>query len=412
MRGRGGGRRGRVERRAALRGGERGDDRRAALRSGERGAGQCAPVRGGERGGDLRAAVRGGERGAGRRAAVRGEDRRIGERGHPPAGARRADPDAAEAARTLDQVATLVGAGLPPSRAWALVGGRPRCDAPASRDVAAVLRVAERTGAPSVPALYALARALRRSAASDRAVRVALAGPRASARVVLALPALGLALGTAWGAGAVEVLVRTPVGWGCCVVAAGLVWAGRAWSARLVRAATPDGRLPGVLLDAWAVAVSGGGSWSDAGRAVREAFAETESPTGQRGPGEPGVPGAPGGLGSPGGPGGPGGLSALGGLGSSGGPGVGPSSRDPSADARLREVLALAARAGVPAAALLRAAAEDVRDDAAAAGLAAAERLAVRLVLPLGVCVLPAFVLVGVVPVVVGVLSSTVGGLG
>jgi tight adherence protein B len=78
----------------------------------------------------------------------------------------------------------------------------------------------------------------------------------------------------------------------------------------------------------------------------------------------------------------------------------------------LREVLELAQRAGVPAAALLRAAAEDVRDDAAAAGLAAAERLSVRLVLPLGVCVLPAFVLVGVVPVVVGVLSSTVVDVG
>ncbi|WXF90273.1 hypothetical protein WDV91_12795 [Curtobacterium flaccumfaciens pv. flaccumfaciens] len=77
---------------------------------------------------------------------------------------------------------------------------------------------------------------------------------------------------------------------------------------------------------------------------------------------------------------------------------------------RLREVLDLARRAGVPAAGLLRRAAEDVRDEAAADGLVAAERLAVRLVLPLGVCVLPAFVLVGVVPVVVGVLSSTVGG--
>ncbi|MDO3696853.1 pilus assembly protein TadB, partial [Curtobacterium flaccumfaciens] len=77
---------------------------------------------------------------------------------------------------------------------------------------------------------------------------------------------------------------------------------------------------------------------------------------------------------------------------------------------RLREVLDLARRAGVPAAGLLRRAAEDVRDEAAADGLVAAERLAVRLVLPLGVCILPAFVFVGVVPVVVGVLSSTVGG--
>ncbi|WFR66665.1 hypothetical protein P9139_18265 [Curtobacterium flaccumfaciens] len=123
--------------------------------------------------------------------------------------------------------------------------------------------------------------------------------------------------------------------------------------------------MPGVLLDAWAVAVSGGGAWASGGAAVREAFDERH------------------------------GSSDV-------------TARSATEAARLREVLALSRRAGVPAAALLRAAAEDVRDDAAAAGLAAAERLAVRLVLPLGVCVLPAFVLVGVVPVVVGVLSSTV----
>ncbi|WP_144713915.1 type II secretion system F family protein [Curtobacterium pusillum] len=265
------------------------------------------------------------------------------------------------AARTLDRVATLVAAGVPPARAWALVGGLPQDDAPAWRDVVAVLRVAERTGAPSAGTLRALAAALRRTSASDRAVRVALAGPTASARVVLALPVLGLALGSTWGVGAVQVLVSSPVGWTCSVVAVVLVGTARAWSARLIRAASPDGRVPGVLLDAWAVAVSGGGSWADGGAAVRAAFDDLE--------------------------------------------------QAPAEHEQLRDVLTLAQRAGVPAAALLRAAAEDVRDDAAAAGLAAAERLAVRLVLPLGVCVLPAFVLVGVVPVVLGVLSSTVVGV-
>jgi tight adherence protein B len=270
--------------------------------------------------------------------------------------------DGAAAARTLDRVATLVAAGVPPARAWALVGGFPDDAGPAWRDVSAVLRVAERIGAPSASTIRALAGALRRSAASDRAVRVALAGPRASARVVLALPALGLALGSTWGSGAVQVLVASPIGWTCVVLSTGLVVLGRAWTARLVRAATPDGHLPGVLLDAWAVAVSGGGSWADGGAAVRAAFADCPN---RAADGE-----------------------------------------------HLRDVLALAQRAGVPAASLLRAAAEDVRDDAAAAGLAAAERLAVRLVLPLGVCVLPAFVLVGVVPVVFGVLSSTVVDIG
>jgi len=271
--------------------------------------------------------------------------------------------DAADDARALDRVATLVAGGVPPPRAWELAGGVPCSSAPAWNDVRAVLRIAEHTGAPVATTLRALARALRRSAASDRAVRVALAGPRASARVVLALPVFGLLLGSTWGAGAVQTLVGTPIGWTCCVAAAGLVLLGRTWTARLVRRATPDGHVPGILLDAWAVAVSGGGSWAAGGRAVQTAFAPT--------------------------------ATAV------------PSGSRRREEEQLREVLGLAQRAGVPAAALLRAAAEDVRDDAAAAGLEAAERLAVRLVLPLGVCVLPAFVLVGVVPVIVGVLSST-----
>ncbi|WP_058729124.1 type II secretion system F family protein [Curtobacterium oceanosedimentum] len=274
-------------------------------------------------------------------------------------------PDAAGAARVLDRVAVLVAAGVPPPRAWGLVGGVPRADDPAWHDVLVVLRVAERTGAPSAGALRALAAAMRRSAAADRAVRVVLAGPRTSARVVLALPLLGLGLGSVWGAGAFEVLLARPAGWACCATAALLVVVGRYWSRRMIAVATPDGHVPGILLDAWAVALGAGGSWRSAERAVQESLQELDHRA----------------------------------------------TADAAARHRLDEVLALSRRAGVPAAALLRAAAEDLRDDAAAAGLAAAERLAVRLVLPLGVCVLPAFVLVGVVPVVVGVLSSTVGGL-
>ncbi|RDI00152.1 tight adherence protein B [Curtobacterium sp. AG1037] len=290
--------------------------------------------------------------------------------------------DGAAIARRIDQVAVLVAAGVPPPRAWTLVGGLPDGDDPAWQDVRTVLAVAERTGAPVADALRALAAAMRRTAASDRAVRVALAGPRTSARVVLTLPVFGLALASAWGAGAVEVLVTGPVGWCCTVSAAILVLAGRRWSAGLVRRATPDGRVAGVLLDAWAVAVSGGGSWAAAATTVREVLAE-------QGGGVLAPAPAPAPASAP-----------------------APSPAEAATERRLREVLSLSRRAGVPAAGLLRAAAEDVRDDAAAAALAEAERLGVRLVLPLGVCVLPAFVLVAVVPVVVGVLSSTVGGPG
>lgn len=65
-----------------------------------------------------------------------------------------------------------------------------------------------------------------------------------------------------------------------------------------------------------------------------------------------------------------------------------------------RRALALAATAGVPPAVLLTDAAADLRRDALAGIEVATARLAVRLVLPLGLAFLPAFLLTTVVPVV------------
>jgi tight adherence protein B len=74
-------------------------------------------------------------------------------------------------------------------------------------------------------------------------------------------------------------------------------------------------------------------------------------------------------------------------------------------------VLRIAERAGAPAIELLAAEARQERRTARAMGRRRAELLAVRLLLPLGVCVLPAFVLLGVVPVILAMLSSTFSGL-
>jgi tight adherence protein B len=70
-------------------------------------------------------------------------------------------------------------------------------------------------------------------------------------------------------------------------------------------------------------------------------------------------------------------------------------------------VLAFARRAGVPVVALLRAEADAARHDARTAAAERAVRLETRLLLPLGLCVLPAFVLAGVVPIALAILSST-----
>ncbi|MGB3859956.1 MAG: pilus assembly protein, partial [Ornithinimicrobium sp.] len=66
----------------------------------------------------------------------------------------------------------------------------------------------------------------------------------------------------------------------------------------------------------------------------------------------------------------------------------------------------LAARGGVPPSELLSAAASDLRRDAVARVELQTAQLAVRLVLPLGLAFLPAFVLTTVVPVVIALATS------
>ena len=70
-------------------------------------------------------------------------------------------------------------------------------------------------------------------------------------------------------------------------------------------------------------------------------------------------------------------------------------------------VLELSRRAGVPAAELLRSEADERRRQARADISARAQALSVRLMIPLGVCVLPAFMALSVVPLLVTVLHGT-----
>lgn len=72
----------------------------------------------------------------------------------------------------------------------------------------------------------------------------------------------------------------------------------------------------------------------------------------------------------------------------------------------IARAVARSSRTGAPLAALLAAAAVDLRAEASAASMAEVRATSVRAVLPLGLCLLPAFALLGVVPVVGGLLPS------
>jgi Type II secretion system (T2SS), protein F len=82
----------------------------------------------------------------------------------------------------------------------------------------------------------------------------------------------------------------------------------------------------------------------------------------------------------------------------------------PEALTPLRRTLALAGTTGAPGAGLLRDAADDLRRRRDRQAQAEAARLGVRMVLPLGLCALPAFVAWAVVPVVLSLAGRLLGG--
>lgn len=227
--------------------------------------------------------------------------------------------------------------------------------------LAAAWQVATVSGAPLAACLRELAASFREIGQLHRDLQVALAGPAATARLVMALPVGGLLVGALMGFDALHMLFFTVPGWLCLLTGAALMVLAHFWNRRLVRAAGQADATPGLLLDLTATAMAGGGSVTRARSVVRAATERF-------------------------------GIA-----------GDGPA-QDP-----VDRVLRLSERAGVPAAELLRGEAQQLRRDARTAGQRRAESLGVTLMLPLGVCVLPAFMLVGVVPLVMSILSSTLG---
>lgn len=307
-----------------------------------------------------------------------------------------ADPGAAvdAIAAISERLAVLLAAGVPASSAWQHVSAG-REAAPADAQVlgaaagaaaqgesvagaiavargahpeasaawpvlAAAWSVAAEAGAPLAASLRNLAVVLRDEAQLRRDVGTALAGPAASARLVTALPVIALGFGATLGFDTVGVLLGNPIGVACLVVGALLLWAGARWNRRLARAASLSQADAGLELELLAIAMSSGASIERARALVRETV-RTHVPH--------------------------------------------------SGDGRaVDEVVGLAARAGAPVAELLRAESFRVRRAARSAGAARAAALGVRLMLPLGLCVLPAFVLLGVAPLMISVVTGTLGG--
>lgn len=103
--------------------------------------------------------------------------------------------------------------------------------------LAACFDVAEASGCPLAEVLTRFAAQLEAEDDAEAARQTALAGPRATVRLLTWLPFLGVGLGMLLGVDPVEVLLGTPFGAAALAAGLALTAAGRIWSARLVRAA-------------------------------------------------------------------------------------------------------------------------------------------------------------------------------
>ncbi|MEU9990105.1 type II secretion system F family protein [Streptomyces sp. NPDC048045] len=103
--------------------------------------------------------------------------------------------------------------------------------------LAACWRVAVDQGAGLAAGLDRLEGALRAERDQRADLRAQLAGARATALLLAALPALGLLLGSAMGADPLRVLLHSGAGLGCLVAGALFEGAGMWWAARIVRGA-------------------------------------------------------------------------------------------------------------------------------------------------------------------------------
>jgi tight adherence protein B len=107
--------------------------------------------------------------------------------------------------------------------------------------LAACFDIAEASGCPLADVLTRFAAQLEVEDDADAARQTALAGPKATVRLLTWLPLMGLGLGIALGVDPLAILLGTPPGLVALVAGIALTVAGRVWSARLVAAAAGAG---------------------------------------------------------------------------------------------------------------------------------------------------------------------------
>ncbi|MEJ5921504.1 pilus assembly protein [Bifidobacterium thermophilum] len=108
-------------------------------------------------------------------------------------------------------------------------------------EVCAAARLSGRLGCELGPCLDAVGVSFRRAVGRDRLVAQAAAMPKATVKLLLALPAGTWAFGMLLGANPLAVLCASPAGWVCLMLGAGGYVSGALWVRAMLRAMLDQG---------------------------------------------------------------------------------------------------------------------------------------------------------------------------
>ena len=208
-------------------------------------------------------------------------------------------------------------------------------------DLNRLLDITKLVGGQIAPTLDRFATVLNTLERSRSELALAVAGPKASSRLVMSLPILVFIGAGISGIPIFQALARPSLVWLSLMLGSLMFWAGSRWTNRLLEKATPESKDPGIHLDALAIAVR-------AGLPIQVAASQLESHLGS-------LP--------------------------------------------TEELTKLASRSGIALADLLEEQANLARFEQFTADRLRIQKTSVSVLWPLGLTVLPAFVLIAIVPV-------------
>ena len=290
-------------------------------------------------------------------------------------------------AQLVRRIAMLVAGGISPRNSWRFLQSDSDFSATATKvlgrlengeDVAtavsaegfgalaSIWRLTETTGAAMSSTLNTLAEQLAEFEEYERQRALAFAGPKATMRLTVWLPVASIAMSMLLGFNPIGFLLLNPVGWAMMFVGALMILIANVWSERLIRRAAGSLARPGFAEELLVVALSAGLDQQRARILVTDAIDEFRVA----------------------------GVSIA---------------EFTSSSGAVSRSLQLAQEAGVSVAGILQAEAASQRLEYRNLIQHRAAKLSVSLMMPMGVCVLPAFITLGVLPMMFSILGSSLG---